>query len=98
MTEEKKSGLAKAATILVTMFLVSLGLCGLNFLALVGGGVMGNGSSVLITTAYLELAGMVVGAAGLLIVGVIAIVQGVIDQFSTRSPDSVSIIEKDEEK
>lgn len=96
--EPKKSGLAKAAAVLAIVFLVSLGLCGVNFLALSSGGAMNGAEGFLFVTAYLELFGMAVGAVGLVIVGIIAIVKAVMDRFSTKESESVSIIEKDEEK
>jgi hypothetical protein len=68
---KEKTKLSKLATGFAVGFLVSLGLCGANFLAIVGGG--GRSFSVLLlVTAYAELAGMVVCAIGLLIVGLVA--------------------------
>jgi len=70
-----KSGLAKAAAVLATILGISLGLCGLNFIAVLH--VQGD-SSFLLLTAYMELAGILLGAFGLLIVLVIWAWQGII--------------------
>ena len=92
----EKSGLKKAAAILGAIFLISLGLCGANFV------VVANGNNypgaLLMSTGFLELLGMAVGAIGLAIVGVIAIVRKVRDVSSQKNSDSISIIEKDKEE
>jgi hypothetical protein len=67
----EKSGLAKAATILATGFGISFGLCGLNVVAVFSSRT--GGAGFLGITAYIELAGMIICAAGLVIVGIIAI-------------------------
>jgi hypothetical protein len=76
-----KSGLAKAATILSAVFLLSLGLCGVNFFAVMRyAPPMGPAPSkravivgqILSVTAWLELAVMALSGFGLLIVLVIA--------------------------
>jgi hypothetical protein len=94
---KEKSGLEKTAIVLGTVFLVSLGLCGVNFVAAKGEVMHGDGG-LLIATAYLELFGMVVSGAGLLVVALIAIARAMIDSFSSRGSDTVSIIEKDKEE
>jgi hypothetical protein len=94
---EEKSGLKKAAAILGAVFLVSLGLCGVNLVA-VSGNMMRGADGFFFVTAYLELFGMAVSGVGLLVVALIAIVRAMIDSFSSRGSDAVSIIEKDKEK
>jgi len=81
-----RTGLAKAAVIFALLLIVSIGLCGAN-LALfsrygaISGGTpepprSAGGSLVLMATGFAELAGMVVGAAGLVVVGLMAVVRG----------------------
>jgi len=84
-----KSILAKLATTFAIGFVVSLGLCGVNFLLLAGGGAVGRsgGATVLIVLAYLEVAGMVICAIGLLVVGLIAAAQATHKSFS-NTPNS----------
>jgi hypothetical protein len=94
---DEKSGLEKAAAILGAVFLVSLGLCGVNFVA-VSGNVMRGDGGLLIVTAYLELFGMAVSGVGLVVVALIAIARAIIDSFSSRGSDAVSIIEKDKDE
>jgi hypothetical protein len=66
MPWEDRTGLAKAAAVLATGFGISLGLCGLN---LAGYAAFSHGGdSVFLIPGYLELAGMIVCAAGLLFV------------------------------
>jgi hypothetical protein len=67
----KKSGLARAAAVLATGFGISFGLCGLNAIAITS--IPGRGAGFLLVTAYLELAGMIICAAGLIVVAVVAI-------------------------
>jgi len=64
------TGLAKAVAILAVGLGISIGLCGLNFIAVT---TLKGDNSVLIVTAYLELAGMIICAAGLMIVAIIAV-------------------------
>jgi len=70
-----RTGLAKATTVLATVLLVSVGLCGVNFVAMSGGIDLNGLSGLLIVSAYLEALAIVVSAAGLLIVGIITIVR-----------------------
>jgi hypothetical protein len=66
MPWEGRTGLAKATAILATGFAISLGLCGLN---LAGYAAFSHGGdSVFLIPGYLELAGMIVCAAGLVFV------------------------------
>ncbi|HEY5330987.1 MAG TPA: hypothetical protein VIJ79_13960 [Acidobacteriaceae bacterium] len=75
-----QTGLAKAATIFAVLFVVSLGLCGANFVA---ASALNRGiSGLLIVTAYAELLGMIVGLGGLVIIGLIAIGAAVVRFFS----------------
>jgi hypothetical protein len=82
-----KTGLAKLLAIFATLLGVSFGLCGVNFIAVLrfvplsGPGRQGPATlqdrwvdflgGVLSVTAYLELAGMIVGLGGLVVVGVL---------------------------
>ena len=83
---EPKSGIAKVVTAFATIFLVSLGLCGVNFVAAMSSrfGQGGSGEGLLMTGAYLEVFGMAVGAAGLAVVGVFAGVMWVVRQVRGR--------------
>jgi hypothetical protein len=99
MIGDGASRLAKAVALLATVFVVSLGLCGLDLVAVMNSSGTTNGSnSVLIFTAYLGSMGMVVSGAGLIVVAVVAIVRGAISNFSSKGSGPVSIIEKDEDK
>jgi hypothetical protein len=66
------TGLAKAATVLAAILLVSLGLCGLNYGLFAA--VRGD-SQFLIVTAFVELAGIFVGVVGLVVVAGVTLVQ-----------------------
>ena len=68
------AGLAKAIAILCTIFIISLGLCGLN--VAVSRFITGDGSA-LIATGILEGFGMLVSVLGLLIVAVIVIARAI---------------------
>lgn len=78
-----KTGLAKSATMFAALVLISLGLCGFNFVAVIGFLPTGGGASphswrdvlgsVLTVTGVLELIGMAIGFAGLICVGVAAL-------------------------
>lgn len=68
-----RSGLAKATAVFASIFGISLGLCGMNFMVLTQAeNKMGE---VLIVTAYIEVIGMLVGLAGLFFIGVTFAVQ-----------------------
>jgi hypothetical protein len=77
-----KTGLLKAAVMFAMLLLVSLGLCGVNFVAVIRFVPMSGGasphswrdtlSSVLGVTGVLELVGMAIGAVGLISVGIAA--------------------------
>ena len=85
MPWQDKTGLAKAATVLVVILLISLGLCGANFVAVLGFvGVNEGGSSgaskqalsgVLTVAGVLELAGIALSLCGLVVVGILAVVK-----------------------
>lgn len=82
-----KSGLAKAVSIFATGFAISFGLCGVNFLFFL---TAGDRAGIVPTyTGLAELAGMAICAIGLLIVGLIALVQAVSRRFSNppNSPE-----------
>ena len=74
-----KTGLAKATAILATVLLVSLGLCGVNFLVVASsdsprlGGLRDAISVVFIGTALAEWAAILLSVAGLVTVAVIAV-------------------------
>jgi hypothetical protein len=80
-----KTGLAKAATVLVMTLLLSLGLCGVNFFAVtgfvgIGGGNASGGPRQVLTSALtvagvLELIGIFASLLGLVLVGMIAVVK-----------------------
>lgn len=75
-----KTGLAKAAVFFATVLGVSLGLCGVNFLTVVGGAARSGSAgliSFLLVAAYVELAAMAFGALGLVIVLVVWAWQGI---------------------
>ena len=58
----------KIVTVLAITFGIALGLCGLNFVAVASlRGHMGRPGMVLMVTAYVELAAMILSAMGLLI-------------------------------
>ena len=82
---ESKTGLAKAATVLATVLLISFGLCGANAFAVVRF-LSFNGSeaqraqirvvnSVLIFTGWVELVGILGSLLGLIICGVMAVIK-----------------------
>jgi hypothetical protein len=65
------TGLARLATMFAVLLVVSIGLCGAN-LALIS-----HGGDSLIVTGIVELAGMAVGAGGLVVVGIVAVVRAI---------------------
>jgi hypothetical protein len=84
MPWDGKSGLAKATAFLATLLLVSLGLCGANFVGVIFLAPLGGGGDtspwwrnwsayVLFPAAYIELAGIAIGIVGLIVVAIIAI-------------------------
>jgi hypothetical protein len=78
-----KTGLAKAAAIFAVLTLVSFGLCGANFgimFAFKGASanVQSALSGFLVITAFMEAAGIVIGIAGLLVIGLVAVVLGMV--------------------
>jgi hypothetical protein len=87
-----QTGLAKAAALLATIFVIGIGLCGANFVAVIALVPMGGPSGpmgfrawvsgTLSITAYLELAAIVLSALGLVVVGLIAIARGIKDHFT----------------
>jgi hypothetical protein len=81
-----KTGLAKAAAILITSLGISSGLCGLNFIATLSINRVSNtfaaGTGLLIVTAFAELFVMILSAAGLLIVLLLAIIVWFRERFS----------------
>lgn len=95
--KEKKSGQEKVVAVLATVFLVSLGLCGVNFVAVMSSNGSGAGAWLGIT-AYIELFGMVLSGGGLLFIAIIAIASAIIDSLSNRGSKPVSIIERDIQK
>jgi hypothetical protein len=74
--------LAKAATICAIIFGVSLGLCGMTVLI----GSKLNGNLGWIPLGVIELLGMIIGVCGLLIIGLIAIIQSLVS-LTSRDKD-----------
>ena len=79
---DAKTGLAKAALIFATLTLISLGLCGVNFVAFTDAyrhsGAGGSGMELvkfLIATAYVETGGIVIGVVGIMVVLTVYAVQ-----------------------
>jgi hypothetical protein len=87
-----RTGLAKAAALLASIFGVAIGLCGANFLAVIalvpiGGSSGPTGfrawvSGTLGITAWLELAAMALSALGLVVIGLIAIIRAIKAHFT----------------
>jgi hypothetical protein len=92
-----KSGLAKATAFLATLLVVSIGLCGANFVAVMGVGNWGStlaprnlAGPILIVAGIVELVGVVVGIVGLIVVAVIAIVRALAGRSDTPSENEKS--------
>ncbi len=90
MPWHNQTGLAKLAAILATVLGIALGLCGANFVAVMkfAVGRPGAPSSIstwvgqgLMVTAYLELALMILSAAGLIVIALVAIIRAIQNQF-----------------
>lgn len=87
-----KTGLAKTAALLATIFGIGIGLCGANFVAVImfvpiGGsagptGFRGFVSGALGITAWLELAAIVLSALGLVVVGLVTIARAIKNHFT----------------
>jgi len=71
---------AKATTVFAVIFLVSAGLCGVNFLAALG--LNSTAEGFLSITGYAELVGMVVGLTGLIAIAFISLLRWIIRLFS----------------
>jgi hypothetical protein len=82
---ERKSGLAKTGAFFAVGFGVSLGLCGANYVAdqLATGDRIGQ---FLMNTGIIELAGMVVFGAGLVVVGMFAICRLIYRALTDNGP------------
>jgi hypothetical protein len=76
-----KTGLARATAVLATTLLVSLGLCGANYAAAWKMNSVSGALPFLLTAAYIETAGIIASALGLLIVGLFAIVKALRNHF-----------------
>jgi hypothetical protein len=76
-----KTGLAKAVAFFATLLVVSLGLCGVNFFAVLKLGNPTQNASVLMITAWVELAGIIAGILGLVVVAVIVIATALAARF-----------------
>jgi hypothetical protein len=90
MPWDDRTGLAKITVIFSTVLTVSLGLCGLNFVAVnlfTWGGSLG---TVLMTTGILELAGIISSSFGLLIVGFVFLGQQIKPHLFPASADPES--------
>lgn len=77
-----KSGMARAAAVLATVLGVSLGLCGANIA--IATHASNPAIPYLLGTAYVETAGIFVGAVGLVILGLIAIAKAVSNHFRDK--------------
>lgn len=80
MPWQERTGLSKFAAIFGCLLGISTGLCGANVL-LISATTNDAASGVLIVTAYLELAGMIAGAGGLLIVALVWMVREFLEIF-----------------
>jgi hypothetical protein len=80
-TKKPRSCLAKAAAILAAIFGISLGLCGVNFFALVN---KSGDNDFLMFTAYAETAAIGASALGLLAIGFIAIFRVIAKALSSE--------------
>jgi len=78
----QQTGLAKAAAILATGLIVSLGLCGLNFALMIP---MQGDNDVLMATGWLELAGIVLCGGGLLVLALISLYKVILQAATGRS-------------
>ena len=84
-----KTGLAKATAILATVLGVSLGLCGMNFFAVIsfaGSSWFSGGVTFLAVAGWIELAAIALSFVGLIVVGVMAAVRAVTGSGSEREP------------
>lgn len=94
-----RTGLAKAAAVLASVLTVSLGLCGVNFWAVMQFASPFSNRRVqwpgklLSFTAWIELIAIAVSIMGLLTVGLAALVRSI-----RESPPSISDREQDREK
>ncbi len=89
-----KTGIAKAAALLATIFGIAVGLCGANFAAFIilvpiGGssgptGFRGWVGNILGVTAYIELAAMILSAAGLIVLAAVAMVRSITRHFTNN--------------
>jgi hypothetical protein len=83
---ERKSGLAKATAILATIFLVSIGLCGANFVAATSFPRF-NGNGILMSTGWIELLCMGLSLLGLILVLFLWLGKVIRDLFKNRDGD-----------
>ena len=88
-----KTGFAKAAAILATITLVSLGLCGVNFVIVISSNSLSWVTSTLFIAGWVELAGILLGAAGLIVVAIIAVARGMMGV----KPDRAAIETRDDQ-
>jgi hypothetical protein len=77
----KKTGLAKAAACFAALLLISLGLCGMNFFALIKFGNPTQSTSLLMVTAWTELVGIIVGLLGLVVIAVVGIAKALVGRL-----------------
>jgi hypothetical protein len=84
-----KTGLAKATVVLSATLLLSLGCCGVNLAAFsryggyLGGGAPPRGTpmwptNLLVLTGFVELGGIFIASAGLVVVGLIAVAKVIV--------------------
>jgi hypothetical protein len=84
-----QTGLAKLAAILAAVLGIAFGLCGANFVAVMKFVPFRGPTATpvwvsrgLMVTAYLELAVMILSAAGLILIGAIAITRAIKNHFT----------------
>lgn len=97
MSWDKRTGPAKAASIFAILFLVSAGLCGANLalfsrFATISGGTPPPdrpvwASMTLISTAFIELLGMGIGALGLIVLGITVGVSALYKKLTAHEKD-----------
>jgi hypothetical protein len=82
MPWQNRTGLAKAAAVLASALVVSLGLCGMNFAAVTGLRPPNVFRPFLMIAAWIELLAIVLSLAGLVFVGFFAIIYAIQKRFS----------------
>ncbi|MBT9330368.1 hypothetical protein [Paracidobacterium acidisoli] len=81
LQSENRTGLAKAAAVLASVFTVSLGLCGVNFLAVTGLRSSNIFQPFLAIAGWTELLAIVLSFAGLVLLGFFALILAIYKRF-----------------